>query len=161
MKYFANSKCQKVLEFSSVTQSCLTLCDPMNRSTPGLPVHLQLPESTQTHVRWIGGAIQPSHPLSSPSPPALNLSQHQGLFQWVSSSHQVAKELEFQLQSFQWTPRTDLLRNGLVGSPCSPRDSQESSPTPQFKSINSLALSFLYSPTLTSIHDYWKNHSLD
>ena len=79
------------------------------------------------------------------------------------SSHQVAKVLEFQLQhqSFQWTPRTDLLQNGLVGSPCSPRDSQESSPTPQRKSINSLVLSFLYSPTLTSIHDHWKNHSLD
>ena len=80
-----------------------------------------------------------------------------------SSSYQVAKVLEFQLQhqSFQRTPRTDLLYNGLVGCPCSPRDSQESSPTPQFKSINSSVLSFLYSPTLTPIHDYWKNHSLD
>ena len=86
------------------------------------------------------------HPLSSPSPPAFNPSQHQGLFQWVSSSHQVARVLEFQLQhpSLQWTPRTDLLQDGLVGSPCSPRDSQECSPTPQFKSVNSLALSFLY-----------------
>ena len=104
-----------------------------------------------------------SHPLSSPSPPAPNPSQRQGLFQWVSSSHEVAKVLEFQLQhqSFQWTPRTDLLQGGLVGSSCCPRDSQESSPTPQFKSINSSALSFLYSPTLTSIHDYWKNHSFD
>ena len=98
-------------QFSSVAQSCPTLCDPMNRSTPGLPVHHQLPESTQTHVHRVDDAIQPSHPRSSPSPPALNLSQHQGLFQWVSSSHQVAKVLEFQLQhqSFQWTPRTDLL----------------------------------------------------
>ena len=131
--------------------------------TPGLPVHHQLPESTQTHGHWVGDAIQPSHPLSSPSPPALNLSQHQGLFQWVSSSHQVAKVLEFQLQhqSFQWTPRTDLLYDGLVGSTCSPRDSQDSSPTPQFKSINSSALFFLYSLTLTSIHNHWKNHSLD
>ena len=96
--------------------------------------------------------------LLSPSP-ALNISQHQGLFQWVSSSHQVVKVLEFQLQhqSFQWTPRTDFHWDGLVESSCSPRDSQESSPTPQFKSISSLALSFLYSPTLTSIHDYWKN----
>ena len=96
--------------FGSVAQSCPTLCDPMNRSTPGLPVHHQLLEFTQTPVRWVGVAIQPSHPLSSPSPPALNLSQHQGLFQWVSSSHQVAKVLEFQLQiqSFQWTPSTDL-----------------------------------------------------
>ena len=131
--------------------------------TPGLPVHHQLPESTQTHVHWVGDAIKPSDPLSSPSPPALNLSQHQGLFKWVSASHQVAKVLELQLQhqSFQWTPRTDLLYNGLVGSSCSPRDSQESSPTPQFKSINSSALSLLHSPTLTSIHDPWKNHSLD
>ena len=111
----------------------------------------------------VGDAIQPSHPLWSPSPPAPNPSQHQGLFQWVSSSHEVAKVLEFQLQhqSFQWTPRTDVLWDGLIGSPCSPRDSQESSPTPQFKSINSSTLSFLHSPTLTSIHDHWKNHSLD
>ena len=146
------------VQFSSVAQSCPTLCDPMNRSMPGLPVHHQLPESIQTHVHWVGDAIQPSHPLLSPSPPAPNPSRHQGLFQWVSSSHQVAKVLEFQLQhqSFQST----LLQNGLVGSPCSPRDSQESSPTPQFKSINSSALSFLYSPTLTFLHDYWKNHSL-
>ena len=83
------------VQCSSVTQSCLTLCDPMNRSTPGLPVHHQLPEFTQTHVHWVGDAIQPSHPLSSPSPPALNTSQHQGLFQWVNSSHEVAKVLEF------------------------------------------------------------------
>ena len=85
-------------QFSSVTQSCPTLCDPMNCSTPGLPVHHQLPEFTQTHVHWIGVAIRPSHPLSSPSPPALNLSQHQGLFRWVSSSYQVPKVLEFQHQ---------------------------------------------------------------
>ena len=80
---------------------------PHDCSTLGLPVHHQLPESTQTHVHWVGDAIQPSHPLSSLSPPALNLSQHQSLFKWVSSSHQVAKVLEFQLQhqSYQWTPR--------------------------------------------------------
>ena len=97
--------------FSSVAQSYPTLCDPMNHSTPCLPVHHQLPESTQTHVHRVGDAIQPSHPLSSPSSPASNLSQHQGLFKWVGSSHEVAKGLEFQLQhqSFQWTPRTDLL----------------------------------------------------
>ena len=97
-------------QFSSVTQSCPTLCDPMNRSTPGLPVHHQLPEFTQTHVHQVGDAIQPSHPLSSPSPPAPNPSQHQGLYQWVNSSHEVAQVLEFQLQqqSFQWIPRTDL-----------------------------------------------------
>ena len=98
------------IQFTSGAQSFRTLCNPMNRSTPGLPAHHQLPESTQTNIHWVGDAIQPSHPLSSPSPPALNLSQHQGLFKWVSSSHQVAKVLEFQLQhqSFQWTPRTDL-----------------------------------------------------
>ena len=86
-----------------------------------------------------------------------------GSFQWVSTSHQVAKVLEFQLphQSFQWIPRTDLPQDGLVGYPCSPRDSQESSLTQQFKNINSSVLSFLHSPTLTSIHDHWKNHSLD
>ena len=126
------------------------------------PCHHQLQESTQTHVHQVSDAIQPSHPLSSSSP-APNPSQHQGLFKWVSSSHQVAKVLEFQPQHqcFQWIPRTDLLQDGLVGSPWSPRDSQESSPTPQFKSRNSSALSFLYSPTLTSIHDHWKNHRLD
>ena len=97
-------------QFSSVAQSCLTLCDPMNRSMPGLPVHHQWPEYNQTHVHWVSDAIQPSHLLSSPSP-ALNLSQHQGLLKRFSSSHQVAKILKFQLQhqSFQWTLRTDLL----------------------------------------------------
>jgi len=85
------------VQFSSVTQSCPTLCDPMNRSTPGLPVHHQLTEFTQTHVHRVGDAIQPFHPLSSPSPPAPNHSQHQSLFQWVNSWHQVAKVLEFQL----------------------------------------------------------------
>ena len=84
-------------QFSSVAQSCPTVCDPMNHSTPGLPVHHQLPESTLTHVHCASDAIQPSHPLSSPSPPGLNLSQHQGLFKWISSPHQVAKVLEFQL----------------------------------------------------------------
>ena len=85
------------LQFSSVTQSCPTLCDPMNCSTPGLPVHHQLPEFTQTHIHWVNDAIQPSHPLSSPSSPAPNPSQHQGLFQWVNSSREVAKVVEFQL----------------------------------------------------------------
>ena len=144
--------------FNSVAQSCPTLCDPMNCSTPGLPVHHQLPEFTQTHVLRVSDAIQPSHPLSSPFPPAPILLSIR-VFSRVNSSHEVAKVLEFQLQhhSFQRTPRADLLQNGLVGSPCSPRDSQQS-PTPQFKSINSSALSLLHSPTLTSIHDYWKNH---
>ena len=123
--------------FRSVTQSCPTLCDPMNHSTPGLPVHHQLPESTQTHVHRVSDAIQLSHPLSSPSPSAPNPSQPQSFFQWVNSSHEAAKVLEFQLQhhSFQRNPRAYLLQNGLVRSPCSPRESQESSPTPQFKSL--------------------------
>ena len=100
------------VQFSSVTQSCLTLCDPMNHSTPGLPVHHQLQEFIQTHVHRVGDTIQPSHPLLSPSPPASNPSQHQGLFQWVNSLNEVANVLEFQPQhqSFQWTLRTDLFR---------------------------------------------------
>ena len=95
MFYFS---CFSSVQFSSVTQSCPTLCDRMNCSTPGLTVHHQLPEFTQTHVHWVSGIIQPSHPLLSPSPPAPNSSQCQGLFQWGSSSHEVAKVLEFQLQ---------------------------------------------------------------
>ena len=97
--------------FDSVTQLCLTLCNPLDCGTPGFPVHHQLPEFAQTYVHQVGDAIQPSHPLLSLSPPAFNLSQHQGLFQWVSSLHQVAKVLEFQLQhqSFQWIFRTDFL----------------------------------------------------
>ena len=151
------------VQFSSVAQLCPTLCDPMNHSTPGLPVHHQLPEFMQTHVHRVSDAIRPSHPLSSPSPPAANPSQHQSLFQWVNSLHEVAKVLEFQLQhqSFQRTSkgliffRTDRLDLLAV------QDSQESSPTAQFKSINSSVLSSLHSPTLTSIHDHWENHSLD
>ena len=85
------------VQFSSISQSCPTLCNPMNRSMPGLPVHHQLPEFTQTHVHQVSDAIQPSHALSSHSPPAPNPSQHQSLFQWVNSSHEVAKVLEFQL----------------------------------------------------------------
>ena len=99
------------VQFSSITQSCLTLCDPMNCSTPDLPVHHQLPEFIQIHAHRVGDATQPSHPLSAPSPPAPDPSQHQGLFQWVNCLDEVAKALDFQLQhqSFQWTPRTDLL----------------------------------------------------
>ena len=116
-----------------------------------------------THVHWVGDAIQPSHPLSSPSPPAFNLSQHQGLFKWVqfvtSGGQSIgvsasASVLPMNIQDWfpsEWT--------GWIS--CCPRDSQESSPTPQFKSINSSTLSSLYSPALTSICDYWKNHSFD
>jgi len=136
---------------SSVTQSCPTLCEPMDCSTPGFPVHHQLLELVQTHAHRVGDPIQPSHPLLSPSPPAFSLSKHQGLFKGVSSLHQVAKVLDFQLQhqSFLWIFRTDFIKDWLVWSPCRPRDSQESSPAPQF--INSLVLSFLYSLTLTPI----------
>ena len=95
----------------SLTESCLTLCDPVDCSIPGFPVLHYLPEFVQTYVQGVDDTIQPSYPLWSPSPPALNLAQHQGLFKWVSSLHQVAKALEFQLQhqSYQWTPRTGLL----------------------------------------------------
>jgi len=148
--------------FSSVAQSCSTICDPTDCSMPDLPVHHQFPQFTQTHVHWVGDAIQPSHPLSSSSPPTFSVSQHQGIFQWVSSSHQVAKVLESQLQhqSFQWILK-DWFPSGWTDciSLQSQRLSRVLSKTTE--SINSLALSFLYSPTLTSIHDHWKNHSLD
>jgi len=101
-------------KFSSVTQSCPTLCDPMDDRMTGFPVYHQLPEFVQTHVHQVGDVIQPPHPLSSPSPPAFNLSQHQGLFKWVSFSHQVAKTFEFQHQTFQWIFRTDCLSDWLV-----------------------------------------------
>ena len=146
------------VQFSSVTQSCLTVCDPMNRSTPGLPVHHQLLEFTQTHVHWVSDAIQPSHLLSSPSPPALNLSQHQDLFQWkggwsigVSASTSVLPANTQDWSPLGWTSWISLC----------PRDSKGSSPAPQFKSIDSLILSLLYGPTLTSVHDYWKSYSFD
>ena len=152
------------VQFSSVAQSCLTLCNPMNHSTPGLPVHHQLPESTKTHVHWVSDAIQPSHPLSSPSPPAFNPSRHRGIFKWVISSHHVAKVLELQLQhqSFQWifsgliSFRIDwfdlLAVQGTLKSLLQHHNSKGSVPS---------APSLLYGPTLTSIHDYWKNHSFD
>ena len=103
--------CMISVNFSSITQLCPTLCNPMDCSMPGLPVHHQLLEFTQTHVHWLGDAIQPSHPLSSPSPCTFNLSQHKGIFKWVISLLQVAKALEFQLQhqSFQWIFRSDFL----------------------------------------------------
>ena len=121
-----------------VAQLCLTSCDFMDCSVPGFPVLHHLLELAQIHVHRVSDAIYPSHPLSPPSP-AFNLSQHQTVFRRANSSDQVAKVLELQLQhqSFKWNLRTDFLEDGLVGSPCSPRDSLES-PTPQFKSINSL-----------------------
>ena len=130
--------------FSSVQSlSRVQLCNPMNRNTPGLPVHHHLPEFTQTHVHRVRDAIQPSHPGSSPM-----------------SQLCIRCPNYWKLHSFQRNPRVDL-QNGLVGSPCSPRNLQESSPTLQLKSINSLVLSFLHSPTLISIRDYRKSHSLD
>ena len=162
-------------EFSSVSQSCPTPCNPMDCSTlvhhkqsisqltklTRTHVHHQLTKLTQIHVHRVSDSTQPS--FVTPSPSTFNLFQHQGLFKWVSASHWVTKilELQFQHQSFQWIFRTGFLYDGLLESSCSPRDSQESTPTPQFKSINSLVLSFLYSPTFTSIHDYWKNQSLE
>ena len=148
------------LPHCSVSKSCLTLRDPMDCSMPGFPVLHYIPEFAQTQVHWLNDAIQLSHPLLLPSP-SLNLSQHQDLFLWVGSSHQGLKVLELQHQSFQWIFRVDFLQDWLVWSPCCPRDSQESSPAPQFETINSLALSLLNGPTLTSVHDYWKNHSFD
>ena len=151
------------VQFSSVAELCLILCDPMDCSTPDLPVHHQLLECTQTHVCGAGDAIQLSHPLSSFSPPALNLSQHQGLLQWLGSLHQMAKVLEFQLHispsneySGLISIRMDWLDLLAVQGTLKSLLQHHSS-----KASISLALSFLYSPTLTSIHDYWKNHSLD
>ena len=151
------------VQFSSVAQSCPTLCDPMNRSTPGLPVHHQLPEFTQTHVHRVSDAIQPSHPLSSPSPPAPNPSQHQS---FSSESTLCMRWPNYWSFSFSISPCNEY--PGLISFRMDWLDLlavqgtlKESSPTPQFKSINSLVLSLLHSPTLTSIHDHRKNHSLD
>ena len=151
------------VQFSSIAQLCPTLCDTMNHSTSGLPVHHQLLESTQTHVHWVGDAIQPFHPLSSPSfscPqsfPASGSFQMSQLFASVSQSIGVSASTSvLPMNTQDWSP---LGWTGWIS--LQPRDSQESCPTPQFKSINSLVLSFLHSPTLTSIHDHWKNHSLD
>ena len=149
------------VQFISVTQSCLTLCDTMNRSTPGLPLYHQLPEFTQTPVHQVSDAIQPSHPLSS----RVFSNESTLCVRWPeywSFSFSIIPSKEIPgLISFRMDRLLDLLQNGPAGSPCSPRDSQESSTTPQFKSINSSALSLLHSPALTSIHDHRKNHSLD
>ena len=150
-------------QFSSVAQSCPTLCDPMDCSTSGFPVHHQLLELAQTHVHRVNDAIQPSHPLVSPSDPTFQSSPASGSFQmshFFASGGQsirasaLASVLPVSIQDWfplRWTGCLSWLS----------KDSQESSPTPQFKSMNSSALRFLYSPTLTSIHDYWKNHSFD
>ena len=151
-------------QIRSVAQLCPTLCDPMNCSTPDLPV---CPSPTpgvhgDSHPlsQWCHPAISSSVvpfsscPQSLPASESFPMSQ---LFAWGGQSTGVSALASF----LQRNPRADLLQNGLVGSPCSPRDSQESSPTPQFKSIHSSALIFLYSPAVTSMYDYWKNHSID
>ena len=123
-----------------------------------------LPSGVYLNSCHISDAIQPSHPLSSPSPLVLSLSQNQDFFQWVGAGHlMVAKVLKLQLQhqSFQWILRVDFLSDWLAWSPCSLRDSSESAPASQFESISSLALSLLYGTALTSIHVHWKNHSFD
>ena len=149
--------------YCSVAQSCPTLFNHMDCSTPGFPVLHHLPDLVQIHVHWVGDASQPSHPLSSPSPPAFNLSQHQGHFHWAGFLYQVAKvkELQLQHQSFQGIFRFDFLYDWLVWWPWGPKDSKEFSPTPQFKSISSSVLILPYGPTLTSIYDYWKPNSFD
>ena len=151
-------------QFSSVQSSCSVVFDslwPHQLQHARLPCHYQLPEPTQTHVHRVSDAIQPFHPLSSPSPPAFNLSHHQGLFHWVSSSHEVVKALEF-LASASVLPMNiqDWFPSGLTGliSLQSKRLPRVFSNTKVKKHQNK---SFLYGPTLTSIHDYWKNHSFD
>ena len=130
-------------------------CDPRNCSMPGFLVFYCLPEFAQIHIHWVGDAIQLSHPLLPPSPSVLDLSQDQSLFQWVSSSYQVTKVLELQHQSFQWIFSTDFLQDWLVWSPSCRKDYLESYPE-QFKSNNSLVVSFINDPNLTSVHEYWK-----
>ena len=148
------------VQFSSATQSCPTLCDPMDCSMTGFPVHHQLPELAQAHVHWAGDAIQPSHPLLSPSLlllpsifPSIRVFSSESVLgiRWPKYWN-----FSFSLSSSNEYSGLISFRGWLVWSPCSPRDSQESSTTPQFKSINSYALSFLYGPTLTSVHDDWK-----
>ena len=151
-----------LVHFSLVAQSCLTLCDPMDCSMPGFPVHHQLLEFTQTLVHLVGDAIQPSHALSSPSPPAFNLSQHQDLFKWVSSSHQGPKYWSF---SFNISPSNEY--SGLISFRMDWLDLLAVQGT--LKSLlqhhgskhQFFGTQLLYSPTLTSIHDHWKNHSPD
>ena len=150
--------------FSTVSQSCLTLCDPLDCSTPEFPVHHQLPEPTQTHVHCLSDVIQAFHPLPSPSSPAFNISQHQGLLQCASSFHQVAKVLEywFQHQFFQWMFRIDflnILRTGWISLQSKGLSRVFSNTMVQNYLFFSIQFS-LY-PILTSIHDYWKNHSFD
>ena len=152
--HFLHLTCQASL-LSLVIQSlsCVQLCNPTDCSTPGFTVLHHLLELAQTHVHWFHDANQPSHPLSHPSPPAFNFSHQQDLFQWVGSLHQVSKVLKFQHQSFQCIFKVDFHSDWLVGSPCCPRDCQESFPALQFKGINSSALS-LFLLLSSSIHTW-------
>ena len=148
---------------SSVTQSCATPCSPMDCSTPCFLVHLQFLELAQTHVHWVSGDIQPSHPLLSPSPPVFSSSQHQDLFQEVSSSYQVAKVLELQLQhqSFQWIFRADILYDGLLGSPCCPGDFKSLPQPHSSKASIFFGAQFSLWSNSHIIDNYWKKHSFD
>ena len=148
----------KMVQFSSVVQSYPILCDPMNRSMPGLPVHHQLPEFTQTHVHWVSDAIQPSHPLSFPSLLLPLIFPSIRIFSNESALHiRWPKYWSFRIRSSNEHPGLLSFRMNWLDL-LAVQGTLKSSPIPQFKSINSLALSFLHSPTLTSIHDYWKNH---
>ena len=150
------------VQFSSVTQSRLTFCKPVDCNMPGLPIHHQLPEFTQTHAHWVGDAIHPSHPLLSPSPLAFNLSQHQSF-----SNESVLCIRWPKYWSFSFTISLSNDYSGLISfrigwfDLLSVESTLKSFPTPQCKSISSSVLSFLYSPTLTSIHDCWKNHKFE
>ena len=161
-KTFLNSQVH-VLAFSSVTQSCPTLCNPMNRSTPSLPVHHQLSDlpklmSIKSVMPFTQLILCLPVLLLPPIPPSIRVFSNEStlLMRWPKYW-----SFSFSISPSNERPGLISFKDGLVGSPCSPRDSQESSPTPQFKSINSSALHFLHIPTLTSIHDHRKNHSLD
>ena len=146
----------------SVAQSCPTLCDPMNCITPGFPVHLQLPELAQTHHHWISDAIQPSHPLFCPLLLLPSVFPSTNVFcNELSLCISWPKYWTFSFSTSPSNEYSGLNSFKLIWSHCSPRDSQEFSPAPQFKTISSLAVSLCYGPTLTSIHDYWKNQSFD
>ena len=153
-----------MLKVGFVVQSLsrVWLCEPMNCSTPGFPVLHHLPELTQTYVLWVSDAIQPSHPLLPPSPLAFSLSQHQGLFQQVGSSHQVAKVLERQLQHQSFQTFQGRFPLQLTVWSCCPRVSVKvfSTTTVRKQQFFSAQPPF-YGPTLTSLQDYWKNHSFD
>ena len=152
-----------LLLYCLVGQLYLTVSEPVGYSMPDLPILHHLPEFAEAHVCWVSDPIQLFLPLLSPSPPALSLFHHKGIFWGTGSLHQVAKVLEHQLQhqSLQWIFRVDFLLDWPVWSPCCPRDPQESFPATQFESISSLVLSLLYGSILKSVHDYWKNHSFD